>query len=999
MSKPFKRIIVGKSGYLYYDTIAIDPNAGQLVFLSLVDNAIELKKIQTEVNRTNSIFLEEAKQYVSTSGSKFDTDLRKQSNSEFAHLVVNRKDSVETLAEEQELLTAYVYSVDNSDLEARIYDKLYSNTAIPLLEGWMPYIHEQMIAQQYLRPLRVYSVHDIKPFFLYKLRISKDQLLSIVQVGLRSKAININNTDTCSELMEFTDGLDSYLNIFGDILAQRIQQSFEPKFDPKIEEYSEYVNNYDDSCYHAGIDLYNAQKATIQSAVNNLNVNNVTYVVGEMGCGKTAIGAGIAYSHYGKKSGMTNVVMCPSHLVEKWKREVEKLVPNGKGYIINDIKDLISIERKIKNKYKLENTFLIISKEAAKFSYEMRPCTVWSRRKNTFVCPCCGQALTKRERIFGEMHDVDFDKLDMLKPLAMNAKCENRTYKYNSTLGINELVDCNTSLWAPLNKYDTNTGWIKLGKSGWIMQKHIDVLFDEFANKSALTRKEGELFAKIVEAKNTLDDGENLRKYSAPRKYSIAKYIRERFKGHIDYALIDELHLYKGNSLQGQAMADLTSASKHFIGLTGTLLNGYASGLFYILYRTLPKLMKSEGFQYESEGEFMRQYGVVQRTNKFNVTNGRKGDKVGMSSEKQLPGVSPLLFTNFLLENSAFVSLSDMDGGLPGYEEIPIPIRMDDELKQAYDTLETELRHACSFRGAGGMKAMGSLLQALSVYPDQCYNQPEVLHPDTNEVLVIPPQLAPGARNKENAILELVQEKIANGEKVLIYYEWTNRTDVAQKLSNMFKENGIKSVNLTSSVKASEREEWIDKQLDKGIDVLLCNPKLVETGLDLLAFTNIVFYQVGYNIFTLRQASRRSWRLSQTEDVRVYFMYYEETIQAQALSLMATKLQASMAIEGKFSEEGLRAMSNNDNLLTQIAKSVVEGIKDTIEINTFNTVERKDREYDLSRLRIPMKQLLINKPIFYPLTTSTSPSFSNLSSHKKAFSNLLNGTIHIGNLL
>ena len=34
---------------------------------------------------------------------------------------------------------------------------------------------------------------------------------------------------------------------------------------------------------------------------------------------------------------------------------------------------------------------------------------------------------------------------------------------------------------------------------------------------------------------------------------------------------------------------------------------------------------------------------------------------------------------------------------------------------------------------------------------------------------------------------------------------------------------------------------------------------------------------------------------------------------------MATKLQASMAIEGKFSEEGLNAMSNNEDLLTQIA--------------------------------------------------------------------------------
>jgi glycine cleavage system regulatory protein len=227
---------------------------------------------------------------------------------------------------------------------------------------------------------------------------------------------------------------------------------------------------------------------------------------------------------------------------------------------------------------------------------------------------------------------------------------------------------------------------------------------------------------------------------------------------------------------------------------------------------------------------------------------------------------------------------------------------------------------------------------------------------------------------------------------VLVYYEWTNRTDIAQKITHMFAENDIKSVVLTSSVTASEREEWIDKQLDKGIDVLICNPKLVETGLDLLSFTTIIFYQVGYNIFTMRQASRRSWRLSQTKDIKVYFLYYEGTIQAQALSLMATKLQASMAIEGKFSEEGLRAMSNNEDLLTQIANSVVEGIKDTVQVQTFVSVDSKDREHDTSRTRTPLKHLLVQLPKTYSLPYLQRPQAINkkkLTSNSKGLSNLL----------
>lgn len=1008
--KKFKRLNIGKNGYVYYDTIAIDVYSGAIAFASIIDSAKELKKVQYEINRTNTIYIEETRNYVTTAGSKYDIEVKRPSKSDFGHLVASKKDKVEEISNGNELLTCYIYakntSIENTVshelLQEKVYDKLYANTSIPLLSEWMPYLCRKFFELNYLRSMSVYSIHDIKPFFAYRLQLSKVQLLDIVQQGLRNKHININNTEECSPLMECTDGLDSYLNIFGDTLAHRIQESFEPKFDPQEHEYTEWVDYYDDSCYHNGINLYNAQKATVQAAVNNLDKNKVTFVIGEMGCGKTALGSGITYAHNKKKTGMTNIVMCPSHLVEKWKREVEKLVPNAKGYIIRDIRDLITIESKIKNKYKSENAFLIISKETAKFSYENRPATIWSSSKNTFTCPCCGQILYKKEKIgsgrTARFVEVKFNELDMLTKMAYNSTCGNKVKKFNKETSTYEMVECNASLWAPLNKEDKNTGWIKLGKSGWIVQKHVDSLFNSLIGKNTLTKKEGELFARIAEVKNTLDDGEELKGLRAPRKYSIAKYIRERFKGHVDYFIADELHLYKGNSLQGQAMSDITSASKYFIGLTGTLLNGYASGLFYILYRTLPQLMKREGFEYSDEANFMRQYGVIERTSKFSFTNGSRGEKISTGTEKPLPGVSPLVFTKFLLENAVFLSLSDMDGGLPSYEEIPISVEMDAELLEGYRTLERDLRQACSFQGNGGMKAMGSLLQTLSVFPDTPYNQPDVLHPDTNEVLVVPPTLPEGLRNKEARLLELVQEKIANGEKVLVYYEWTNRSDVAQKLTKMFKDNNIDSVVMTSSVTASDREEWIANKVEKGIDVLICNPKLVETGLDLLDFTTIVFYQVGYNIFTMRQASRRSWRLSQEKDIQVYFIYYNQTIQSQALSLMATKLQASMAIEGKFSEEGLRAMSNNENLLTQIANSVVEGIKDTIEIKTFAAVERTDRELNTERVRTPLSRLLIAKAVSYNLGYLNKTKSNKMSSNKVAFKQLLSSVNMLGNL-
>jgi hypothetical protein len=42
-----------------------------------------------------------------------------------------------------------------------------------------------------------------------------------------------------------------------------------------------------------------------------------------------------------------------------------------------------------------------------------------------------------------------------------------------------------------------------------------------------------------------------------------------------------------------------------------------------------------------------------------------------------------------------------------------------------------------------------------------------------------------------------------------------------------------------------------------------------------------------------------------------------------------------MAIEGKFSAEGLNAMSNNEDFLTQIANSVVQGIRHSVDAEVF----------------------------------------------------------------
>lgn len=84
-----------------------------------------------------------------------------------------------------------------------------------------------------------------------------------------------------------------------------------------------------------------------------------------------------------------------------------------------------------------------------------------------------------------------------------------------------------------------------------------------------------------------------------------------------------------------------------------------------------------------------------------------------------------------------------------------------------------------------------------------------------------------------------------------------------------------------------------------------------------------------YNLFTRRQASGRAFRLGQDQECRIFHMFYEGTMQARLVTMMAKKLAASQLIEGKFTTEGLIAMAGDEGTMEiALAKSLVEKMDD-----------------------------------------------------------------------
>jgi hypothetical protein len=100
-----------------------------------------------------------------------------------------------------------------------------------------------------------------------------------------------------------------------------------------------------------------------------------------------------------------------------------------------------------------------------------------------------------------------------------------------------------------------------------------------------------------------------------------------------------------------------------------------------------------------------------------------------------------------------------------------------------------------------------------------------------------------------------------------------------------------------------------------------------------LDFPTIIFYESGYSLHTLRQASRRSWRIGQRRPVRVKFLCYEGTMQTSCLRLMGKKLLVALTMEGKFAGEGLQTIDEDDDMLSAMARELVErnGIGETAD--------------------------------------------------------------------
>ena len=554
------------------------------------------------------------------------------------------------------------------------------------------------------------------------------------------------------------------------------------------------------------------------------------------------------------------LVLCPPHLTLKWKREVEQTVPGARAAIVESITDLERLCLSIGS----GPLFAIMSREKAKLSYRWKAAVIerWAVSKGRLV----------RDEETGEPFRVPC--------------CPDCTAQVVDKDGV------------PLTDEDLNR------------RKH------NCANCRA----------PLWQADR-----------SGPKRYPLADYVKHHMRGFFDLLIGDECHEFKGRgSAQGIAAGILADACGKSLSLTGTLLGGYSSTIFHLLYRFSPEIRTD--FGRSDEHRWIQRYGFEEHTigkpDDESVEDGRYSRRRKYrKTVRERPGLVPSALFH-IIGNTVFLRLSDVASGLPNYEEQILLSSMDSEedttgysQRSAYDTVFEELRkELAEALKKGSKRLLATYLQTLLAYPDGCTKGETVFDPRTGDIIVqVPPLSEDKLYPKERALIDLVAAERMEGRRVLVYATHTGTRDITGRMDEILTRHGFKvAVMKADAVAPKRREAWVADKVKQGIDVMICHPRLVQTGLDLIDFQTLAWYETDYSVYVMRQASRRSWRIGQTRPVKVVFMSYRNTLQADALKLVAKKLQSSLAVEGELPEDGLAAYGDDgDDMMMALARKLV----------------------------------------------------------------------------
>ncbi|MDZ7922873.1 MAG: SNF2-related protein [Marinagarivorans sp.] len=677
----------------------------------------------------------------------------------------------------------------------------------------------------------------------------------------------------------------------------------------------------------------------------------------EMGTGKTMMAICLA-AVAGAEGYRNTMIISPPHLVYKWRREIMETIPKARVWVLNGPDTLVKL-LKIRQLLQVDSSqvpeFFVIGRVRMRLGYHWRHAVAIRRHRRLMkldatdmhpmakrvavssdyaACPHCGEWVLDEG---GELAAVSYVQ-SQTNRLKCRKCAANLWTLMRSRAKQHDKGDIVKKALCQLPTIGPKTAEKLIGTFGADMLE--GMLADNIYEFVNLMDNEGELVFSDRQASRMEKALANMEFSFGQGGYQPTEFVKRYLpRDFLDLLIVDEGHEYKNEgSAQGQAMGVLASKAKKVLLLTGTLMGGYASDLFFLLWRIMPSRMIEMGYRCNTMNgsmaqaslAFMRDHGVLKEIMSVREGDNHKtsrGKKTAVSTTKG-PGFGPSGIAQCVLPFTVFLKLKDIGQKvLPPYNEHYVDIEMEAKQRELYSALSQNL--SAEMRSAlrrGDKSLLGVVLNTLLAWPDTCFLPENVVHPRSRATLAFTPSLFSDDElmPKEQWLLDYCVKQKEAGRRVLVYTSYTGKRDTCQRLKNFLQARGIRTAVLRAQIATTAREDWVAEQVDKGIDVLICNPELVKTGLDLLEFPDIVFMQTGYNVYTVMQAARRSWRIGQTEDVHVTFLGYNNSAQSNCLALMAEKIAVSQSTSGDIPDCGLDSLNQTgDSIEVAMARDLI----------------------------------------------------------------------------
>ncbi|MBE7128967.1 hypothetical protein [Bacillus mycoides] len=690
---------------------------------------------------------------------------------------VNRQKAI--IAFSKELEEKYIVAIDEAP-EMQVRDFLMAPPyGLPILEEWAKPIYEEMLTRNLLQPLEVYfDKNEFSSLSIAQVVLKEEDCKELLSEMICSGKCQFPQEGTGEKINEIND-LNKYLLEYSTVMLDKVTKLDEPLHQPMKDQALPHFDTYQRQ-------LFPVQAHVATGAAKALQVQKGIIIQGEMSTGKSAFmtAAVDGYFHLKGQKGYRTCVFVPPTLTEKWAKEkIRHLLPDAEIYLIKRTEDLIRIHQSWMQdgRPKPERpTFFVISFTTMRgdsikqmpLPYKQIALSKKSEEevqryyKNGYYCSDCGAKLRKKtssmmvQKANGEQQEVcqykDFTFSDSESKTNKNSVC----------------ADCHSYIWSPKvkTKYASFKDWTK------------------YEDKLAQAIKEGNKpLQKQLELANRVKPYDAKHSGRAYRKVATVEYIRRKMKNFFDALIADEIHELKSETAQGTALGSLAKVCKKFVGGTGTLFGGRASDVFYTLWRLYPQKMVKSGFAYSSLMEWNETYGNIERTyyHDGEVTSNivSRGAQGTLDKTKVVPGISPYVFTQFLMDTTINVRLKDVWPNPVELINVPtILVEMLEEQKQAYEHMKESFEKA--IEGAKGTPDVGKLWLAYirtgNSYPDNMNHYPNYHLDNAKKELVWSNEEfrfdEDCMQPKEKKLQEILQTEISVGRPTIIYVSDTGTT-------------------------------------------------------------------------------------------------------------------------------------------------------------------------------------------------------------------------------